>query len=475
MAKDNKKSAAQKAAEQQSAQTQKPQNNEEPSFAKVVNLSKDKTLTPGEKVTLANLVNEAWIKDPKYASIVDGASILRDALMGDVIVTQIVNGVDTFALIVRRDEGRYLAIKSMLASQGISLPEFKSLPAPTQEQLNANGIKMLPSEAAIINVTSDDVSDEAKKKKKAEQKIEESHPTTNPAEIKDEKQLAASLSNLLTSGSDSLNVRVQRVINFYRGYLTIQANNAENKEEALAAMKAKSRSEMLQEIADIVGPCPFAFTGAAHMLLTRLQTTGSIVVPFCLYRRTANSSANKDTIEDPFVADIVRILITWSCTSEIARKNKTIADWNRQIHKKEDEINATKDTGAIKIAKAAIKAFEDQIKKAEETAKIYENMLVLFKEATFDGIDTLIEDFSAAKDSAEYKRAHLLVDTIMKTYYKDLDIAKLDQDIMLANVQQRAGIIINMFRDPLAQSISYSEANLVDMKEVETPAEDTKN
>ena len=471
MAKKNKtaaESAAKAAAEQQVPETKTV---EEPSFAKVVTLSKDKSLSSGEKVILANLVQEAWVKDPKYASIVDGAVILRDALMGDVIVTQIVNGVDTFAMIVRKDEQRYLAIKSMLASQGINLPDFKALPAPTEEQLKTAGVKLLPAESVVVPVTADNVSKEAIDQKKAEKKIEDSHPTTNPAEIQNEKQLAASLSNLLTSGNDGLNIRVQRVINFYRGYLTIQANNAENKEEALAAMKAKSRSDMLQEIADIVGQCPFAFTGAAHMLLTRLQSTKTILTPFCLYRRTANTSADKNPIEDTFVADIVRILITWSCKSFIARKEKTIADWNRQIHKKEDEINKISDKGEIKIAKAAISAFNGQIEKTKQNAKVYEDLLEMMNNIDFTGIDTLIADYDADVNTPEYKMSHTIVDTIMKTYYKDLDVTKLDKSVMLSNVQQRAGIIVNMFRDPLSQSISYTESNIVEMKEAETSEE----
>ena len=42
---------------------------------------------------------------------------------------------------------------------------------------------------------------------------------------------------------------------------------------------------------------------------------------------------------------------------------------------------------------------------------------------------------------------------------------KLDETVMLKNVQQQTGIIINMFRDPLSKSIDYSPANLVDMVE----------
>lgn len=479
MAKENKKSPAQKAAEeaaaQQEAQVQNPQNNEEPSFAKALNLAKDKSLTVGEKVVFANLIHEAWVKDPKYAAIVDGASILRDALMGDVIVTQIVNGVDTFALIVRKDENRYLAIKNMLAAQGITLPDLKALPAPTEEQLKEAGVNLLPAETAVVTVKSEDVSEEAKKQKKAEKKIEDMKPSTNPAEIENEEQLAHSLSYLLTSGADKLDNRIQRVINFYRGYLTIQANKAENKEEALKQAKDKSRTQMLEEVAKIVGPCPFAFRGAAHMLLTRLQSTKSIVVPFCLYRRTANDSSNKNPLEDTFIADIVRILITWSCDSEISNANRTIAEMERLIRKNEDIVNTSKVAADVKIAKSAIKNYNDTIEKQKNNIKNYEELAGLVINPTFDMVDAIVADYDKEADSDESKASHMLVDTIMKTYYKDLDKEKLDKATMLNNTQQRAGVIVNMFRDPLSQSISYTEANIVEMKEAEAPAEEEKS
>ena len=93
------------------------------------------------------------------------------------------------------------------------------------------------------------------------------------------------------------------------------------------------------------------------------------------------------------------------------------------------------------------------------------------KNPSFDGVDTLIEDYNGTDDTKpEYKRACLIVDTVVKTYYKDVDQTKIDKDAFLKNVQQRAGVIINMFRDPLSQSIAYNEGNIVEL--TEKPAEE---
>jgi len=466
MAKGKEKTAAEIAAEKAAAE--QGAQNERPSFAEALAAAKDKSLSSGEKVILANLVQEAWIKDPAYGNIVDGATVLRDALMGDIIVTQLLNGKDTFALIVRKDENRYLSIKNMLAGQGISLPDFKALPAPTQDQLDAAGVKLLPAETAMIKIDSSNVSEEALEQKKKEQKIESEKPSTNPAEIKDTEELKKSLSYLLTSGSENLDSRVQRTIDFYRGYLTIQANHAENKTEALAALKEKSRSTMLSEIVELVGPCPFAFRGAAHMLLTRLESTKTVIVPFCLYRRTADK---KNKLEDDYICDIVRILTTWSCNTKIANANRTIAECERVIRKNEAIVKDNKDAKEVKVAESTIKTFKETIEKQKAIVDGLNSLIGIINNPTFDGVDSLIEDFDKEEGSDEYKNAHMIVDTIMKTYYKDIDVAKANKESMLKNVQQRAGIIINMFRGALAQSMTYAEGNLTDIVVEEQKAE----
>lgn len=476
----NNKSAAQKAAEEEAAQ-QAAKNVQEPkkedvSFAQAIAMSKDKSLSSDSKVILANLVQEAWIKDPKYASIVDGASILRDALMGDVIVTQIINGVDTFAMIVRKDEQRYLAIKSMLASQGISLPEFKALPAPTQEQLDQAGVKLLPSEAAVVTVNAEDVSEEAKKEKKAEKKIVDSAKTLdNPALIENEEQLRASLmASMVKPIVNDINKpdgRIQRTILFYKGYLTIQANKAENKEEALKQVKEKSLTTLLNEITQIIGPCPFSIKGVAGYLRKGVAETGSPISSFCLYRRTANK-AKDGSIDEQYLANIVRTLVTWSCNSQIAIAQKAIKDFEK-LNKANEEANKTADKATQKLNNSSIKKNKEEIAKNEAIIAEMNKEIEAVVNPSFDVVDHLIEDYkSENKESEPCKIARRIVDNIMVTYYPEYKKENLDENVMLTNVQQYAGIVVNMFRDPLAQSISYTKANLVDMVEVEKPAEE---
>jgi len=481
MGNKNKKSAAEqaaaKAAEQQTATVETPATQQEDlSFTKILNLSKNKKgLSNDSKVILANLVHEAWVQDEDYASVRESAKVIRDGFMGDAIVTSIIEGNDAFAWIIRNDEKRYLAVKQILAEQGINLPEFKALPAPTKEQLKlAGAVDQTIEGTRIVTVTRDDVSKEAKDKKKKEKAIEETNPTTNPAEIQNEKQLAASLSNLLTKSSENLDVRIKTVINFYRGYLTIQANKAENKEEELKKVKEMSRSEMLAKIAEIVGPCPFALDGHGKMFRNLLVKNNTIITPFCLYRRTARNT-EKDPIDDNFVADIVKILIVWSCNSAIANANRTIAECERVIKKKEKELGETKDKSEIAILKAGINAWKDQAKKPVAIIEEMNRVIDTMNNISTDEIDSLLTDYNNEDTSTEeYKRSHLIVDNILKTYYPDINVEKVDQDALFNNIQQQAGVIVNMFRDPLAQSIAYSESNIVELKETKETKEEKK-
>ncbi len=255
----------------------------------------------------------------------------------------------------------------------------------------------------------------------------------------------------ISDGVDRPDARVQRTIKFYRGYLTIQANTAEDKTAAVNEVKDKSRQKLLDEIAEIVGPCPFALTGTAYFLRKRSAETGSPISSFCLYRRSAVPEKD-NTVDDQYVADIVRILLLWSCNSRIAECNEVI---------KEQKKHLENEKGSAKVAtETAIRANETAI----------EELNLIITETTnpsFEVVDALIDNYKSDKtDSEEYKLAHRLVGNIIDTYYPEFKGKELDDETneaLLKNVQQRAGIIVNMFTDPLSQSINYKESNLVEV------------
>ena len=450
------KDAAAKAAEQAAAK-QAPAQEEHKVDMPNVNPN-TKGLTQGEKVAyLGALQTErafmmSHMEKPSQVMI-DGLTMLAQATIVDIGIGEIATGVSAVGYISTINEKNYGFFRDMAAEMGVALPEFKALPAPTEEQLKKAGIAGALPGAKMITINKKDVSKEAIEKKKEEIRATEK-AVENPADVKNQDQLKASLTALLVkpvADKDNANKpdpRVQRTINFYNGYLTIQANAAENKEEALKAVKEKTRIQLLEEISEIVGPCPFALNGIAKFLRNRAFETGSPISAYTFYRRCA--IAKGADVDDQYVADIVRTILIWSCKSNIAEFTKLL---------EVQEKNVKNEKGNAKTAtEAAIRYNKTQI---EEMNRI----IAMVTNPELSDVDSLIEDYKSDEKSEKYAIAHRIVDDIMKTYYPDADRNKLDEDVMLKNVQQRAGIIINMFRDSLSKSINYSESNLVDMVE----------
>lgn len=459
-----KKTTAEKAAEKAAREQAAP--HVETGAPKLNNNNNPATkgLTQGEKVQyVASLQTErAYIMNSENPSksMIDGLSLLAQATILDIGIGEMACGTSAVGCIVAANPKNYDTFKAIANELGVKLPEFKALPSPTEEQLkNAGIVGLLPSETRVVTIEEKNVSKEAIDKKKKEIAAE-AKAVENPADIKNDDQLKASLSALLTkpvpNGTDRPDARVQRVINFYRGYLTIQANKADDKKAALDKINNMSRIDMLNAITEIVGQCTFALSGTAYFLRKRTNETDSPISAFCLYRRNAVPGKDNE-IDDLYIADLVKVLLIWSCKSQIAEYERIIAT-NEKVVKKE--------TGAAK--KATETAISAQKLKIEELNHI----IAVTTNPSFDIVDTLVENYKKEEGSEGYALAHRIVDNIMKTYYPDMDIKTLDEDVMLNNIQQRAGIIINMFRDPLSQSIAYNESNLTDMVEKEAPKEE---
>lgn len=465
MANKNKKSAAEEAAKQTPDNTVV-----ETPDVKVVNPTKITGLSQGEKVAYLTAVQKERdeIRNAGEGNFlkehVKGLSIIAQAAILDIAAGEIACGTSAMGFIIAKNEESYSALLGMAAAQGIKLPAFKTLPSPTKEQLKSVGLEAIePNNAVLVKIDNKAVSDDTKKKK-TEEGILVSKAVDNPAEIEGEEQLRASLAAMLIKsvkdGIDRPDTRVQRTIKFYRGYLTIQANkieDAEEKKAALEKVKNSSRIQMLTEISEIVGSCPFAINGVAKFLRNYTNETNSPISAFCLYRRSAVPEGD-GTIDDAYLADVVRVIIIWSCNSQIA-ECQSLIDSNKKLAKNEK--------GSAKVAT------ETSIRVNEEKIKELQGIINIVTNPSFDVVDNLIANYNSEnKESVEYKLAHRIVHNIMGSYYPDVKSEELDENIMLNNVQQRAGIITNLFRDSMTQSIKYNEANLVPMAKKEAEKEE---
>lgn len=359
-----------------------------------------------------------------------------------VLAIEIVDGKSKFAQKMLANQIE--AVNAISEYTGITIDK-KLLPAP--------------DETGAIEVPSDNikVSKEAEKKIKEEKKIVEK-AIADPTKIENDEQLKASLVALLSDMKEARPYeRIMKAIMFYNSYLTFQASKAENKDEAIAEVKKLSTVDLFSKITEIAGPHVYSLEGICKMLRATINKTGSIIPAFCLFRNASANPKTKVTPDDAIVADMLKVLISWSSKAGIEETNKRIATANRTIEKNQDKV------GVVNAQKALIEKLNSDL-------EYYNSFVAAVNDPTFEIADNY-ENVIDNKDHELYKKVKAAHDNILSTYYKDVDLNTVDVKTLNNNVKQYCGIITNLFRDPLTRSIAYSKSELLPITQVEEPEE----
>lgn len=407
--------------------------------------SKSNHLSQDSKVMLAYLTQKRWVENPNLpTTLVEGANVITDALMADTIVTSIAKGDEAFTMLIRNDESKYIAIAAALNTFGITMPAFKELPAPSEDQLKKIGVKLLPAETKVVTVNKQNIDKAAIEQKKKEVAVAKKNPTTDPTKIENETQLKEALQSLLMNMKETPDGRIQNAVAFYQAYLELQAQKSENKDEEIKRIKDLSRPVLLKQISELLGNCTYALDGMGKLFAKAAIESNSPVVPFKMYK-----TASKNT-SDEIAAEMVKTLVVWTCESRMKNCQDYIDMAAKDKSKKDDEKR-----------KANIRTAEESIAEAQNAISIVTN-------PSFDNVDNLIENYKSTDvQSDAYRIAHRIVSNMKDLFYKKLDIAKVGMDAFLHNCQQHAGIITNLFCSTFNQSMGYSTANLVELKETE--------
>lgn len=393
--------------------------------------------------------------------IISGMNAIIDAMAVTIAVEEAVNNETIFHGIIQKNEKAYASLQLVAKEYGVELPEMKALPAPTKEQLEAAGMKEAnPDDKAVVTIDSSKVSKEAKEKIAKEKKVKESNPAKTPEEVKDEKQLSAALTNIFIKGSAPMS-RVKESIDFLKKYMTLQT---EDKDE-IAKIEAMSDKEILEKVKDIVGDCPYKDSGIAKFLRTCVTKSGTPIEAYCTLLRSAKNRKTDELESTPeLIAAAVRTYVIWSCEAVIKGAEKIIASEERQLKKLDPEKKEHKD------GIAAINKNIDEKKVDIEYAKEVMNMVV---NPGSDILEVLVDAYNDDKHE-NHVVAVSIFDSILKTMYANEDMTKYEAKCVEHNVVQYAGIIINLFRDPLSQLEGYSEGNMVELVEA-TATEEPKN
>ena len=443
MGKNNKKGPAIEAPVVEAAAVKEEDN----AASTIVNMAAGKGLTQSEKLQFAtelrHRVSELKEEDNPPLEMIKGYNIIRDITFIDLAAGEIACGSSATGFIFSGNEMAYKALCGLALTMGVKMPDFKTLPAPTKEQLHNAGIAGI-GETKYVSIESKDVSKETKEKKKKERKINEESDKADKDYLKDHTKIKTPEQLSEALGFQLVNLKVaspvERLITtaqFYRSYLEAHAEKSDNPEAELAKIHENTLSDLLQDITTMVEPT-FAIEGFGKHLCKLAESTGSIVPAYNLFKKAAiDRKTGRSRFSDEEIAVLVKIIVVWNATATIANISKDIKILNKD-------------------AKANAKAIE----KCTTEIQHQQSIIALVSEPDFDIADNFVAAYKD-EENGKHKLAVALYNSIMSTYYQDVDIPELEMDTALLNVQQRIGIILNMFNSELGKRDDYSEENLI--------------
>mgnify|MGYP006978910906 FL=1 len=349
-----------------------------------------------------------------------------------VLVNEIVSAKTPFA--VKMSSAQLGAITEVAPMLGIQI-DAKLLPAP-----NADGTVQVPSNAVIV-------SKETKEKVKKEKAVVEEKPTTDPSKITNDEQLKKSLVFILcdTSASTRPYDRMIRATEFFRSVRSLEASKLADADESktkLAEIKAKSVSDILEDMRLLIGECPFSTVGLAHYVFNQARETRNPISPFIILYRSSRNKTTNAGLEDSTVAAIVKVLVNWNVDESL--KEYEVA------YKRHEKIVKDSSESTRKNMLEPIQKNIDYCKSIKEC----------ISHPNFDAVESLIDDFKG-EDVKKKNKATFIVRNIIDLWMPDVKFDELEsnekKDEILENVKKRAGVIVNAFLDPLEQNIAYKE------------------
>lgn len=431
----------------------------------VADMNAKKGLTQSEKLQFAtelrHRVSELKEEENPPVALIAGYNMMRDVTFIDLAAGEIACGASATGFIFSGNEIAYKALTAAAASLGVSLPEFKSLPAPSKKQLEDVGLVAVGN-TKLLTITDKNVSKEAKNQKKAEKKINDEAASGEKPYLKDhtkietDEQLKEALGfQLVNSDIVSPVDRLVTSAQFYRSYLEARAEKSDNAEAELAKIHEFTLANLLQDISTMVPPT-YVAAGFGKMLCLSAENSNSVVSAFNMFKRACyDKKLKKYRYSDEEIAAFVRVLIVWNASTQIASLSENINSWNDTIKtlSKDAKANAK----GIESAKSKIEGCNNAIAH-------FQAMIALTTDPSFDLIDELPEAYNNA-DHKSHRYAELIVKSVIETYYKDVEIDELAMPIVVLNAQQYAGLTLNLFRSPLVKRDDFSIEKILEVPE----------
>ena len=326
------------------------------------------------------------------------------------------------------------------------LPEMAS--ALKELGIKADKILALPSSSdGTTTVTSKDVQipKPVKDQMKAENKLQQEEIELDPTKIHNKTEVFKTVQYLLTN-KGAVYSNIKAAVNFYRSWLLIQAKDDQAEKDRINARTVK---DIILDIAEFTNACPFVLKGVGGYLLRLTMTHNSIVPAFCIMRNTVRDKVTgKTTCDEQEIADICYAVVNWAANARISEKKKNIEVLSADKKRNKEAIDGVN---------ADIKAIEDVIS--------------MLNNPNSDFADNVLDNLKS-DDATVVKHAQEAFGIIAKCYYPGTDLRKRYTNLA-DNVKQLAGIITNLFRDPMSPLSNFNITNL-DQELIEVPKDEEK-
>lgn len=381
-------------------------------------------------------------------------TIIEDATIIDIAVTELVIKKNPSAIILTANEKNYGAIQLLASEMGVTLPDFKSLPKPTKEQLKAVGLEAAPGQV-VLQLEDKNVSTATKNKKKAEAKVIEEAASgkkeylTDHTKIMTDDQLKEALGfQLVNTKIVSPLDRIVTTAQFYRSYLEAKAEKSGNAEAELAKIHEFTLADLLQDISTMVPPS-FTAEGFGRLLCKSIVDAKSVIPAFELLKRCCkNRKTGIFRFTDEEIAAITRVLVVWKASAKIASLGNDIKTLSKDVKK-----------NAKSIEKANAEIAEEQ------------KLMSMVTNPDFDLADNFIAAYND-KNNELHDSAIKVFKSVIETYYKGVEVPELEFETMLLNAQQHVGIDLNLFNESILKRDDFSEENLIKIEAEKEPAKE---
>lgn len=342
------------------------------------------------------------------------------------IADEAVNGEGLFAAKLKATE--YPALVVAANKMGIKLPALKALPVTEDGVVEVNTANVEVSEETAATLAEEH---------EIEKKGNEGQIELDPKKIAhlSEEDLIKALKYYMVTGPKKSSPfdMLTSVADFMKEYRKEMASMAENSEEALKDLEARTMYGWLNDAFSYVSPT-MLMSGIGRGMKDLVIKEGSPLSAFIILRNALTDKATHKTVwSDQDIADATRAIIEFIANNEIKSNEALLTTLVK------DDEN-----------------YEKEKTRLEEIIAVNKQAIDYLNNISFE----IVENAESGNKTERTARGR-----IWKMYYPECDASELPRFKNLEeNIAQRGGIILNLFRAPGNKNQNYSEANITEIE-----------